>query len=79
MARRYRTNTNELRKVMIDNKVNTITELSEKTGINRNTLSKILRGVIQPSSDAMDRLVFVLNIEPENAGKIFFTHNLRNA
>ena len=63
--RRYKTDVVELRKMMAEKGINTILELSKKSGINRNTLGKILDGSIQPSSDAMDRLVYTLEIQPE--------------
>ena len=75
--RRYKTDVIELRKIMAEKNIKTIVELSEKSGINRNTLGKILDGSIQPSSEVMDRLVFTLDSEPANAGKIFFVPDLR--
>ena len=73
----YRTDTNEIKKIMIDRDIKSITELSEKSGIGRNTLAKVLNGQIQPSSDTMEKLVYTLKIPPEKAGKIFFMHTLR--
>ena len=64
---------------MVENGIDTILELSERTGVHRNTLGKVLDGTIQPSSEVMDKLVSGLEIEPERAGKIFFAINLRNA
>ena len=77
--REYRTDTIALRKLMIDRGISTVTQLSTKTGINRNTLSGVLNGSIQPSALVMDRLVKVLAIQPEQAGLIFFNPNLRTA
>ena len=77
--RRYKTDVVELRKMMAEKGINTILELSKMSGMNRNTLGKILDGSIQPSSDAMDRLVYTLEIQPEKAGRIFFMVDLRNA
>ncbi len=73
------TNTNELRKLLIDCDIKTVKELSERTGVNRNTLSQVLNGKIQPSSDVMVQLVWALDIEPQKAGEIFFNRNLRDA
>lgn len=78
MSRALRTDYIELRKKMAENEIRTIKNLSDSTGINRNTLSKILSGSAQPSSDSMEKLVVTLHIEPEEAGKIFFTKDLRN-
>lgn len=68
-----------LKKYMIGEGINTITKLSEKSGINRNTLSDILNEKSKPSSDVMYRLVSCLAIPPTDAGKIFFMADLRNA
>lgn len=73
----FKTDCIELRKIMAEKEIRTIKELSEKSGVNRNTLSKIFNGEKQPSSDVMERLVITLNIEPKTAGAIFFRHNLR--
>lgn len=72
----YKTNCTELKKYMIENNIKTIVELSKKTGIGRNTLSKVLEGKEQPSSDTMEKLVFVLKIPPRTAGDIFFSQTL---
>lgn len=78
MASIYKADIKEIKKIMIDRGVDTITELSEKSGVNRNTLSQVLSGDTQPSSDVMDKLVAALEIEPEKAGHIFFSLDLRN-
>lgn len=67
-----KTNTIELKKMMIENGINSITALSKITNINRNTLSGVLNGDTQPSAYVMYRLVDVLHIQPANAGMIFF-------
>lgn len=74
---KYSVDVNALKKLMIDNNIETIQELEEKSGVNRNTLSKILKGEIRPSTSVMERLIFALNIEPINAGPIFFVPDLR--
>lgn len=76
--RKYETDVVELRKIMAEKGINTIVGLSELTGVNRNTLGKVLDGTVQPSSEVMDRLVSGLEIEPERAGYIFFKLYLRN-
>lgn len=68
--------TNALRKKMIDNSIRNIVDLSRKCGINRNTLSDVLSGKIRPSSHVMEALIEVLEIEPEEAGRIFFARKL---
>lgn len=73
----YRTDTKAIKKIMVDRNIESVTELSKKSGIGRNTLAKVLNGQAQPSSDTMEKLVYTLKIPPEKAGKIFFTHTLR--
>lgn len=74
----YRTNVIEIKKRMAEKRIRTIKELSERSGIGRNTLSKVLNEEIQPSSDTMEKLVFCLEIPPKDAGSIFFGHYLRD-
>ena len=73
----YRTDIIELKKLMIEKGIDTITELSNRSGVGRDTLSKILSGKIQPSFDVMYKIASALEMESEIAGKIFFAHNLR--
>ncbi len=73
----YKTDTVAIRKRMIEKNIKTITELSERTGVNRNTLSKVLSGESQPSSEVMEKLVFGLDFTPQEAGPIFFVLDLR--
>lgn len=79
MAEIYKTDYIEIKKIMAEKEIKTIKELAEKTGINRNTLSNILNGKVQPSSDVMEKLVLSLEIPPEKAGRIFFSLILRTA
>ena len=79
MAEIYKTDYIEIKKIKAEKEIKTIKELAEKTGINRNTLSNILNGKVQPSSDVMENLVFSLEIPPEKAGRIFFSLILRTA
>ncbi|MEJ8306632.1 helix-turn-helix transcriptional regulator [Saccharibacillus sacchari] len=75
----YKTDVAALKKKMIDKDIPTIVALSEASGINRNTLSAVFKGKVQPSAEVMRKLVAVLGIQPEEAGRIFFSHNLRIA
>lgn len=79
MARIYKTDTIELKKLMVEKGLDKIVDLSSVSGIDRNTLARVVGGEMQPSSLVMDRLVAALDIEPEKAGKIFFMPDLRNA
>nr|DAE94437.1 MAG TPA: Helix-turn-helix XRE-family like protein [Bacteriophage sp.] len=66
-----------IKKLMIDRNIKNIKELSEKSGVNRNTLAKVLNGRVQPSADVMEKLVICLDIESQVAGRIFFVRDLR--
>lgn len=74
----YKTDVIELKKSMIDAGFDKIINLSDASGIDRNTLSKVINGDAQPSSNVMDKLVSTLQLSPEKAGKIFFGQNLRS-
>lgn len=75
----YKTDTVAIKKRMVEKNIKTIKELSECTGVNRNTLSKVLSGESQPSSEVMEKLVFSLDFTPQEAGPIFFMRDLRRA
>ncbi len=79
MLHNYKTDIVALKKLMVEKGLTKICDLSKATNINRNTLSDVLSGKMQPSSRVMERLVTVLEIPPENAGKIFFNGNLHIA
>ena len=65
-----------LKKLMIENGFNTVVSLASASGIDRNTLGRILSGENQPSAEVMEKLIQSLNIEPQKAGEIFFKINL---
>lgn len=65
-----------LKKLMIDKNLNTIGELSELSGVNRNTLSDIVNDGYLPSGDTMIKLADALDMNPEIAGSIFFAYKL---
>ena len=50
MAEIYKTDYIEIKKIMAEKEIKTIKELAEKTGINRNTLSNILKCSPRPTS-----------------------------
>lgn len=72
----YKVDTKALQKAMIDLDIKTIEQLSEITGVNRNTLSDIINGKIFPSSMVMAKLAHCLHLTSEEAGRIFFTPRL---
>lgn len=76
----YTTNCIALRTKMAMKGINTIKELSEKSGVGRDTLSRILNGKLKPSTKIIEKLIYTLEITPDEAGKIFLikTYILRN-
>ena len=72
------TDTVALKKAMIEKGVERISDLSKASGVCRNTLSGVLRGNAQPSADVMGRLITTLEIQPAQAGEIFFSVNLHD-
>lgn len=78
MERKYVTDVVELKKTMIERGVDKLVDLSAKSGVDRNTLSRILSGEAQPSSAVMCKLVDALDMSSDQAGRIFFAPYLRN-
>lgn len=72
----YCVDVKELKKCMIDAGIETNAELSDKSGVNRNTIGDILNEKIYPSSDVMTRIVSALSMDPEKAGLVFFARKL---
>lgn len=67
----YTINCVALRTKMAMRGINTIKELSEKSGVGRDTLSKVLNGKIKPSTRIIEKLITTLEIAPDEAGNIF--------
>ena len=72
----YTVDTKELKKAMIDAGIDTTSELSERSGVNRNTAGEVVNGKIYPSSDVMARMAEALGLSGEAAGRIFFAKEL---
>lgn len=75
----YSVDTVELKKLMIDQGIDTIVELAEKAGISRDTASGVVNGKIRPSTAVMEKIMTALDMKPVEAGVIFFKPKLRNA
>lgn len=73
---KYRVNIVELKKIMVEQNLDKIIELSAASGVNRNTLSQILNDSVRPSTPVIERLILVLHIPPERVGPIFFSPDL---
>lgn len=76
MGSTYIIDTIELQKIMIEQGIKTITELSEKSGVGRDTLSGLINGKIRPSFGVLIKLASTLDLSPETAGRIFFCRQL---
>ena len=74
-----KTDTITLKKIMVEKGYKTISSLAADAGVSRTTLSKVLDGEVQPSSDMMFKLVETLDISASEAGVIFFAAALRTA
>lgn len=68
----------ELKKIMVEQNLDKIIDLSAASTVDRNTLSKVISGDIKPSTTVIEKLMTTLHIPPERAGSIFFSSNLRN-
>lgn len=75
----YSTDTIALRKKALECGINTCAELARRSGVNRNTIGKVLNGEEQPSANVMYKLIDCLKLSPAQAGVIFFNASLRNA
>lgn len=72
----YAVDYKRIQKMMIDKDIKTVNCLSQKSGISRNSLGRILKGSSQPSAKIMYALVDTLSIPPKDAGEIFFGYKL---
>ena len=68
----YAVDTAELKKAMINAAINTAVELSEKSGVNRNTVGGILNGDIRPPSAVIEKIARALSLDGNDIGRIFF-------
>lgn len=72
----YAVDTVELKKAMINAGINTAVELSERSGVNRNTVGGILNGDIRPSSAVIEKIARALSLDGNDIGRIFFKPQL---
>ncbi|QYA32282.1 helix-turn-helix transcriptional regulator [Macrococcus psychrotolerans] len=56
----------------------TINDLSNETGLHRDTVSNIINNKTAPSYPAINALYYALNLSPEDGKDIFFGSDLRN-
>ena len=72
----YAVDTAELKKAMINAGINPAVELSERSGVNRNTVGGILNGDIRPSSAVIEKIARALSLDGNDIGRIFFKPQL---
>ncbi|WP_286080666.1 helix-turn-helix domain-containing protein [Parablautia intestinalis] len=78
LEQNYKVDIVELKKIMVEQNLDKIIDLSIASTVDRNTLSKIINGDAKPSTTVIEKLMSTLHIPPEKAGAIFFSLNLRN-
>lgn len=78
MKQKYKVDVIELKKIMVEQHLDKIIDLSNASTVDRNTLSKILNEDVKPSTTVIEKLMSTLHISPERAGAVFFSPNLRN-
>ncbi len=76
-VQKYRVDVVELKKIMVEQNLDKIVDLSAASTVDRNTLSKVISGDVKPSTTVIEKLMSALHIPPEKAGTIFFSINLR--
>lgn len=65
-------NTKAIKIRMIELGLDNYTEMSKRTGLDRVTISNVINGRRNPSPETIDALYKVLELTPEEAGRIFF-------
>ena len=69
-------NAKEFKKAMIEANIDSYTELSDITGIDKTTISSILKGERNPSYDTLVKFIDALHLTYEEIGIIFFYNEL---
>ncbi len=72
----YVVDVKKIKKLMVDHEIETVEALSDRTGVNRNTLADVLNGKSYPSSMVMTKIGEALNIAAEDMGGIFFAQKV---
>lgn len=66
----------ELKKLMVERECEKIGDLSDKSGVDRNTISEIVNCKKYPSSMVMTKIGKALNMSSQQMGAIFFKTKL---
>lgn len=72
----YEIDTVELKKLMIDHRMDSIEALAAKSSVNRNTIADTVNGRSYPSTMVMHKIALTLNMDSATAGRIFFKPKL---
>ena len=64
------------KKAMIDADIDSYTKVEELTGVNRSTLTNLLKGEQKPSYDTIERIADVFHLKYGEIGAIFFANEL---
>lgn len=64
------------KKAMIDADFDNYIQLEERTGVNRSTLTNILKGEQKPSYDTIEKLADAFHLRYDEIGAIFFAQEL---
>lgn len=75
MQNTYRIDTTRLKIAMVLKGLN-LTQLAQKAGVSRNTVSNIFKGKL-PSCPTILKIASALSLSDEEAQSIFFTRDLR--
>lgn len=75
----YCVDTIELQKMMIEKGFDTIGKLANAAGLDRNTVSDVVKGKKRPSTNVIEKLMIALDMNNSAAGLIFFVPIIRNA
>ena len=57
---------------MVELGIKNYVDMSKRTGLDRITVSNVINGKSNPSPETIDALYKVLELTPEEAGRIFF-------
>lgn len=68
----FEVDSKELKKLMIDHDIANNIAFAEKTGIDRNTIAKILDGKMLPTYRVITGIAKALSMDSQQIGSIFF-------
>jgi len=68
----YEVDCKELKKLMIDHDIATTAAFAKVTGVNRDTLSKILDGKLFPTYHVIAGIAKAMKMDSQQIGSIFF-------